>query len=75
MKGDNSLHRSSFFMVFSFMKKYIASPHPKGSFYSIFCGKIVFHILLKHKFLYPAAISTIHAWQDEWQVLQCHCDW
>ncbi len=24
-------------------KKYIASPHPKGSFYSIFCEKIVFH--------------------------------
>ncbi|MCK4811499.1 MAG: hypothetical protein KAS74_04430, partial [Methanosarcinales archaeon] len=25
-----------------FTKKYIASPHPKGSFYSIFCEKIVF---------------------------------
>jgi hypothetical protein len=28
-------------MHFPFAKKYITSPHPKGSFYSIFCEKIV----------------------------------
>ena len=32
------------FIIFHPVKKYSANPFPKGSFYSIFCEKIVFQL-------------------------------